>query len=66
MVRPMKYREVARLLEKAGFIPRHGRGDHEKWTAPDGRHVTIRYQQEASPGVVRQVLKAIKTEEEGR
>ena len=63
MVRPMGYRELARLLRRAGFTPQPGKGDHEKWTAASGRDVTIRHQQIASPGVVRQVLQAIEEEE---
>ncbi len=63
MVKPMKYRDIAKLLKQAGFTPKPGKGDHEKWTARDGRHVTIRHQQDASPGVVRQVLRAIEIEE---
>ncbi|MGC3955224.1 MAG: type II toxin-antitoxin system HicA family toxin [Propionicimonas sp.] len=59
----MKYRELAGLLRWAGFTPQPGRGDHDKWVAARGRHVTVRQQQEASPGVVGQVLQAIEEEE---
>ncbi len=40
MVKPMKYRELVKLLRDAGFSSEQGKGDHEKWSAPDcrGRH----------------------------
>ena len=62
MVKAMKYREVAAILRRAGFTAQHGKGDHEKWTGPQGRHVSIRHGEEASPGVVRQILDAIEKE----
>ena len=60
----MKYRQLARLLREAGFTPTPGKGDHEKWIAQSGRHVTIRRGKDASPGVVRQATKAIEQEEQ--
>lgn len=63
MVKPMKYRELAKLLRAAGFTQAQGKGSHEKWTAPSGNHVTIKHDTEISPGVVAQALKAIEREE---
>lgn len=57
MVKPMKYCDI-------GFTPRPGKGDHEKWTSPSGHHIAIRHQQEASPGVVKQVIAAIEKEQQ--
>nr|WP_245190408.1 type II toxin-antitoxin system HicA family toxin [Leucobacter exalbidus] len=54
----MKYRELAKLLRQAGFVPRQGKGDHEVWI--NGSHQTVITQtREISPGLVRQALKAI-------
>ena len=66
MVKPMKYREITKLLLDAGFTKREGKGDHEKWTAPNGIHVTIVHETTISPGVTRQVLKAIQRSKEGQ
>ena len=30
----MKYRELVKLLEAAGFTASQGKGDHEKWSHP--------------------------------
>lgn len=62
MIKPMTYRDVARTRRGAGFTPHPGKGDHEKWIAPSGHHVTIRHQQEAAPGIVKQALSAIEGE----
>jgi predicted RNA binding protein YcfA (HicA-like mRNA interferase family) len=59
----MKYRDIAKALRRAGFTVQPGKGDHEKWTGPKGGHVTVRRNEEASPGVVRQVLDALEREE---
>jgi len=64
MTKPMKYRDLARELRAAGFQPRPGKGDHEKWTAPDGTHVTIVRTTTVSPAVTRQALKAIERQKE--
>lgn len=60
----MKYRDLVRMLRAAGFTVHPGKGDHEKWTSSHGHHVTVRHQQEASPGVVRQVQAAIEREKQ--
>lgn len=64
MTKPMKYRDLARALRAAGFQPEPGKGDHEKWVAPDGSHVTIVRANEVSPGVTRQALLAIQRQKE--
>jgi hypothetical protein len=63
MVKPMAYRKLVRLLAAAGFTSTPGRGDHEKWIAPSGRHVTITRSREISSGVTARALKAIAEEE---
>lgn len=63
MVKPMKYRELAKLLKQAGFTPRQGKGDHEVWS--NGAHqVVLTQTREVSPGLVRKALKAIEAAEE--
>lgn len=54
----MKYRDLARMLRDAGFVPRPGKGDHEVWRS--GKHgVTITRTREVSPGLVSKALGAI-------
>ena len=54
----MKYRELAKLLQQAGFTSRQGKGDHEVWS--NGAHrVVITQTREISPGLVRKALKSI-------
>lgn len=66
MVKPMKYRELAKLLREAGFSQGEGKGDHEKWTAPGvSRPVIITQTREVSPGVTRNALKAIADKKAG-
>ncbi|EJF42703.1 toxin-antitoxin system, toxin component, HicA domain protein [Actinomyces massiliensis F0489] len=31
VTKPMKYRDLARLLRESGFTSRQGKGDHEVW-----------------------------------
>lgn len=58
MVKPMKHKELAKLLRQAGFVVRQGKGDHEVWS--NGPHtVVITQTREVSPGLVRKALKAI-------
>lgn len=57
----MKYRELVKLLQRAGFTMTQGKGDHEKWSHPKlARPVIITQTREISPGVTRNALKAIK------
>lgn len=66
MTKPMKYRELVKLLEAAGFTPTQGKGDHEKWSAPGlARPVIITQTREVSPGLTRKALQAIE-EQKGR
>lgn len=58
MVKPMKYRDLVKLLHQGGFAARQGKGDHEVWT--NGSHqVVITQTREISPGLVRKALDAI-------
>lgn len=59
MTKPMKYRELVKLLRKAGFENRGGKGDHENWVNGTVR-ATIVHDTECSPKVVRDALAAIK------
>ncbi|MDD7465502.1 MAG: type II toxin-antitoxin system HicA family toxin [Actinomycetaceae bacterium] len=58
MTKPMKYRDLAKLLTAAGFTPRHGKGDHEIWTR-GAVQVSITRTREISPGLTAKALKAI-------
>lgn len=58
MVKPMKYRELAKLLAEAGFEARQGKGDHEVWKNGSVQ-VSITQTREISPGLTRKALNAI-------
>ncbi|OAV62764.1 toxin HicA [Enteractinococcus helveticum] len=61
MVKPMKYRDLAKLLREAGFTASMGKGDHELWRYPGiDRPLVIPKVREVSPGVTRIALNAIK------
>ncbi|QIN29613.1 type II toxin-antitoxin system HicA family toxin [Brevibacterium luteolum] len=65
MTKPMKYRDLVKILRSAGFSRTDGKGDHEKWSHPRlKRPVIITQTREISPGVTRIALKAIKEVEE--
>lgn len=65
MVKPMKYRELVKMLRQAGFASRQGKGDHEVWSK--GAHqVVLTQTREVSPGLVRKAMKAIDAAEEER
>lgn len=61
MTKPMKYRDLVKLLKDSGFIfAREGKGDHEVWEHEAlSRPVIITHTREVSPGVTRNALKAI-------
>lgn len=60
MTKPMKYRDLVKLLRSAGFTAHPGKGDHERWTYPGiERPVIITITREVSPAVTRNALKAI-------
>lgn len=64
MVKPMKYRDLTRKLQEAGFTPSPGKGDHEKWSYPGiERPVIITKTREVSPAITRNALKAIAKKE---
>ncbi|WP_082043515.1 type II toxin-antitoxin system HicA family toxin [Mobilicoccus massiliensis] len=53
MTKPMKYRDLARRLRSHGCTPKPGKGDHEKWYCPCGKHMAvITRTRDVSPGVV--------------
>ncbi len=67
MVKPMRYRSLVALLREAGFSSRQGKGDHEVWSK-GSQQVVITQTRDVSPGLVRNVLKAIeasKKEDQG-
>lgn len=65
MTKPMRYRDLAKLLSEAGFTSSPGTGDHEKWSYPGiERPVVITRPGEVSPGLVRKALKAIERKQE--
>lgn len=60
MVRPMRYRDIKRALTANGCTSRQGRGDHEVWYCPCGKHVGVVTQaREVSPGVVADLIKKL-------
>lgn len=64
MVKPMKYKELAAMLQATGFQRTEGKGDHEKWSYPGNRRpVIITQTHEVSPAVTRNALKAIEEKE---
>ena len=67
MVRPMRYRVLTRALRTAGCqLARQGRGDHEVWRCPCGRHIAIVVtDSEISAGVVRAIVRQLECLPEG-
>lgn len=63
MAKPMKYRELVKLLRATGFLARQGKGDPERWS--NGSHSVVTTQsRKISPGLVRQAARAIALAEE--
>lgn len=59
MTKPMKRRQAVKLLKKAGFTSRQGKGDHEVWR--NGSIVlAITQTNELSPKVTKDLLNALK------
>ncbi|RNL63637.1 type II toxin-antitoxin system HicA family toxin [Nocardioides marmoriginsengisoli] len=57
MVKAITYREITKALRAYGCTPKQGKGDHEKWYCPCGKHMTpITQTREVSPGLVRQAI----------
>lgn len=60
MAKDEKARDVIKRLRAAGFTQTQGKGSHTKWTHPSGVTVVVPTGHPViSPGVVRQVNKAI-------
>lgn len=58
-------RKIVKRLRQAGFIQSDAKGSHTKWSHPSGVQVIIPSgHRTISPGVVRQVNKAIKESEQ--
>jgi hypothetical protein len=58
MTKPMKYRDMAKALRAQGCTSRPGKGDHEVWTCPCGKHkASVVRATENSPGVVADTIK---------
>jgi hypothetical protein len=57
MVTSKTYWTIATALRRNGCTSRKGKGDHEKWYCPCGRHMTVITRSPVvSPGVVRQAI----------
>lgn len=66
MVQPMKYRDVAKAMRKQDCTSKPGKGDHEKWYCPCGKHmVPITKPGTVSAGVVRDAIKKLECLPEG-
>lgn len=53
MVKAIKCRELRAALLRQGCVSKQGKGDHEKWYCPCGRHIVVVTQARVvSPGVV--------------
>lgn len=66
MVRAMKYRDITKAMRAQGCTSKQGKGDHEKWRCPCGKHMVVLTQtNEVSPGQVRQALSNMECLPEG-
>lgn len=60
MVKEMEYRKLAKKLKALGCTSRSGKGDHEVWTCPCGKHsTTVTRPGTVSPGLVRQAIQRL-------
>lgn len=59
---PRKIRDLARLLEKADFRRKPGKGSHRKYIHPDGRQLVLSGKDgdDAKPYQEKQVMKRVK------
>lgn len=58
MTKGVRYRDLRARLLRQGCTPKQGKGDHEKWFCPCGRHIAVVTQSRTvSPGVVGDVVK---------
>lgn len=56
----MKYRDVRVALLAQECISKQGKGDHEKWYCPCGKHIAVVTQSRTvSPGVVADTTKKL-------
>ncbi len=66
MVKAVKYRDLAKALTAVGCVAKPGKGDHEKWFCPCGRHMTVITKPGVvSPGLVRQAVQRLPCLPEG-
>jgi predicted RNA binding protein YcfA (HicA-like mRNA interferase family) len=66
VVKPMKYRDIAKQLRRQGCTSRPGKGDHEIWTCPCGKHQgVVTRPGEVSSGVVGDLIKKLECLPEG-
>jgi predicted RNA binding protein YcfA (HicA-like mRNA interferase family) len=58
----LKPREVARILEKMGFVEVRQRGSHKQYRHPDGRCTTVPFHgsRDISPFLLRQIIKDVR------
>lgn len=65
MVSEVPTKKIVKRLLRAGFTQRDARGSHTKWSHPTGVQVIIPTgHRTVSPGVVRQVDKAVNESEQ--
>ena len=65
-MKPMRYREMVTKLRAQGCTRTQGKGDHEKWYCPCGKHMTVITQaRDVSPGLVRQAEQRLSCLPEG-
>lgn len=58
MAKAMKYRDVKQRLLAQGCTSKPGKGDHEKWYCPCGKHIAVVTKPgTVSPGVVADAIK---------
>jgi predicted RNA binding protein YcfA (HicA-like mRNA interferase family) len=58
----LKPREIARILEKMGFVEVRQRGSHKQYRHADGRCTTVPFHgsREVSPFLLRQIIKDVR------
>jgi len=62
----MKYRDLAARLRAEGCTSKPGKGGHEKWYCPCGKHMTVVTKPgTVSPGVVAQAARNLSCLPEG-
>lgn len=63
----MKYRDLTKALRSAGCVwLRHGKGDHEVWGCPCGKHTAVvPIKTEITPGVLRGIVSTLECLEKG-